>query len=66
MLSLSNYQSIGFNDVLRHELNELNFLKSGREWYGESFDIVQSQMFSFNFPNVSSNDSVSVKSSVDL
>ena len=29
---------VDFVDHYRHELDQLNFLKSGKEWYGEEFD----------------------------
>ncbi len=53
-----------FNDYAYHEIDQLNFLKSGREWYGEVFDAVTSYDFSFSFPNIDSNSDVYLKSSV--
>lgn len=41
-----------FDDFQYHELNSKNLIKSGREWYGEEFDIINSYSFGFNFPNI--------------
>ena len=42
----SEYDSYKF-----HEIDKQNILKSGIEWYGESFDPGQTQSFSFDFDN---------------
>lgn len=41
-----------FTDMAFYENDLKNFTKSGKEWYGETFDLVLSQPFSFNFPNL--------------
>lgn len=41
-----------FNDYDFHEDDRENLIKSGREWFGEKFDIINSYSFSFNFPNI--------------
>ncbi|MFH1004592.1 MAG: type IX secretion system sortase PorU [Bacteroidota bacterium] len=41
-----------FDDFMFHELEAKNFLKSGRTWFGETFDILTSYSFPFNFPNI--------------
>ncbi|MFM9056939.1 MAG: type IX secretion system sortase PorU [Bacteroidota bacterium] len=41
-----------FTDVAFHEEDIRNFIKSGRNWYGEAFDVTLSQRFSFTFPNL--------------
>lgn len=41
-----------FDDYQFHELDKTNFVKSGREFYGEPFDINNTQTFSFDFPNL--------------
>ncbi|MBI3510515.1 MAG: type IX secretion system sortase PorU [Bacteroidetes bacterium] len=41
-----------FDDYAFHELDNVNMIKSGREWYGEEFDILTSYNFGFNFPNI--------------
>lgn len=41
-----------FDDYQFHEYDNENMIKSGREWYGEKFDIINSYSFAFNFPNI--------------
>ncbi len=41
-----------FVDYQFHEVDNMNLLKSGREWFGEEFDIQTSHSFDFNFSNV--------------
>ena len=53
-----------FDDYSFHELNEKNFVKSGRELYGEEFDIVTNYNFqgsNFNFPNLDGSHEVNIK-----
>lgn len=53
-----------FDDHNFHELDEKNFVKSGRELYGEEFDIVTNFNFqgsNFNFPNLDSSKEVNIK-----
>lgn len=46
-----------------HEQNGINVVKSGREFYGEKFDLNTSYSFSFVIPDAAIGDSVYVKSS---
>ncbi|MCW3084436.1 MAG: hypothetical protein JWP12_1802 [Bacteroidetes bacterium] len=41
-----------FDDHGFTENNTTNFIKSGREWYGEYFDNIASYNFSYSFPNI--------------
>ena len=41
-----------FTDYGFHENDDYNFIKSGRNWYGNSFDVSLSQNFDFAFPNL--------------
>jgi len=44
-----------FDDYRFHEVDRENMIKSGREWYGEKFDVQTTYVFSgeeFNFPNL--------------
>lgn len=41
-----------FVDCAYHEKDEYNFIKSGRNWYGDAFDVDINQTFDFNFPNL--------------
>lgn len=40
-----------FTDHLFHESETSNLIKTGREWYGEPFQFLTDQTFSFNIPN---------------
>jgi hypothetical protein len=54
-VSTSSYDYIAF-----HEKDNVNFLKSGREFYGEYFDFVTSYGFSFNDGNFVVGDTLKV------
>ncbi|HEU4716463.1 MAG TPA: type IX secretion system sortase PorU, partial [Bacteroidia bacterium] len=41
-----------FDDYKFFESNNTNLIKSGREWYGEEFDIINQYSYQFNFPNI--------------
>lgn len=41
-----------FDDYGFHENDNVNFIKSGRQWFGEFFDNIASYNFTFNFPNI--------------
>lgn len=41
-----------FDDYGFHEFDNENLIKSGRNWYGEKFDIISTYSFAFNFPNI--------------
>lgn len=43
-----------FRDFAVHELDEYNFVQSGRTWYGDKFGIVNSRSYNFSFPNLQS------------
>jgi hypothetical protein len=47
-----NYTVTTFTDYTFHEKDELNLIKSGREWYGEVFDFTKNYSYDFNFPNL--------------
>ncbi len=51
--SIPNFTSGSFDDYIFHELDAKNFIKSGRKWMGEEFDIVDSRDFGFSFNNIS-------------
>ncbi len=48
----ADYSVTEFDDYAFHELDSLNLIKSGREFYGEVFDVNTSYSFAFNFPNI--------------
>ena len=41
-----------FDDYAYHESDLRNLVRSGREWYGESFEASNSYEFEFSFPNI--------------
>ncbi len=53
-----------FNELQFHELDLINFIQSGEEWYGEEFDENLTQSISFNVPNININAAVYVKAKV--
>ena len=59
-----NYITTSFDDYAFHEIDATNLIKSGREYYGEYFDIANEYSFGFNFPNMVSGDTIFVKSAI--
>tara|TARA_B110000008_G_scaffold128042_1_gene130514 strand:+ start:6064 stop:9489 length:3426 start_codon:yes stop_codon:yes gene_type:complete len=53
-----------FNAFSFHESELENLIHSGKEWFGERFDIQNNQSFNFNFPNLEQLSPVSVKTAV--
>lgn len=53
-----------YQDYVYHELDEVNILKSGREWFGERFDLTLSYTFSFDIPNIVPNTTLTLVSDV--
>ncbi|WPR72642.1 type IX secretion system sortase PorU [Flavobacterium sp. NG2] len=53
-----------FDDTQYHELDLVNIANLGRQWFGESFEIKNTQEFLFNFPNIDNSTPVSLKVSV--
>jgi hypothetical protein len=41
-----------FNDFAAHEEDNVALIKSGREWFGEIFDLITTYNFPFSFPNL--------------
>jgi hypothetical protein len=48
----ASYTASTFNDYAAHESENLNLIKSGRRWLGETFDFQTSYDFVFDFPNL--------------
>lgn len=53
-----------FDDYAFHENETVNFLKSGREWFGEYFENTTSYNFSFPFPNIDNAAPATVKTNL--
>lgn len=41
-----------FTDYEYHENDSLNLIKTGKQWYGEQFDVINIYSFNFSFPNI--------------
>lgn len=55
-------QVTAFDDFYYHEIDQTNFLKSGREWFGESMDDLNNSVtFSAPTPNLISSDTIFIK-----
>ncbi len=53
-----------FDDFIYHELTSTNLLISGRDWYGERFDLTTEYTLNFNFEGIESNEPIKVTSNV--
>lgn len=53
-----------FDDYAFHENSTTNFIKSGRQWFGEYFENTTSYNFSFSFPNIDGAVPATVKTSI--
>lgn len=63
----ANYVVDQFDDYAFHEVDRENVLKSGREWYGEKFDVQTTFNFSgsnFTFPNTVADEEAVVRANV--
>lgn len=58
-IDVNAYDGYGY-----HEADLVNLIKSGRQWYGETFGVQNSYAFTFNFPNLIQNEPVQIKSNV--
>ncbi|MCX6294927.1 MAG: type IX secretion system sortase PorU, partial [Bacteroidetes bacterium] len=53
-----------FDDYGFHENDNVNFIKSGRQWYGELFDNIVSYNFAFDFQNIDGTVPATVKAAI--
>ena len=53
-----------FNAFSFHESELENLIHSGKEWFGERFDVQNNRSFDFSFPNLISSNPVSIKTAV--
>jgi hypothetical protein len=53
-----------FNDYACHELDQENLIKSGRQWFGEIFDVITEYTIPFEFPNLQPGSLVYMKTGV--
>jgi hypothetical protein len=62
--SAPNITVTKYNDYQYHEIDTVNLLQSGREWYGEYFNAVNSYSFNFTFPNIDITSPVNIISNI--
>src|SRR5690606_27354464 len=53
-----------FNDYIFHETDTHNELRSGREWFGEKFDLTTTLQLSWDVSGIKENSSIKVVSDV--
>lgn len=51
-----------FDDYAVHEKDEVNLIKSGRQWFGDFFDVQASYTFKFSFPGLVAGSDVKLRS----
>lgn len=51
-----------FDDYALHEKDDYNLIKSGRQWFGDFFDVQTSFNFNFSFPGLVAGSDVSLRS----
>ena len=57
----AGYITQTYDYITHHESNDINLIKSGREWYGEHFDIYTSHDFTFDIPGLDQTEQVSAR-----
>ncbi len=55
---------VSFDDYYFHENENVNFIRSGRAWWGEYFENTTSFNFSFSFPNIDQTSNATVKTNI--
>ena len=69
-VSEESNQGNGFNKITSYdyyniyEEDKVNLLISGREWYGDKYDITLTHSYSFEIPNIPSNGNIKVTTSL--
>ncbi len=60
----ADYIANDFIDYNFFEKDSINLIKSGREWFGDFFDVNTSYSYSFNFPNIITSKNVKIRTSL--
>ncbi len=60
----ADYISRRYDALAYHELDEVNLIKSGKEWYGEIFDVTTERSFSFHIPSLDRDSPVKMKTNL--
>lgn len=55
------YQTNYYDELIAFEKNDTNFIKSGRDWYGESFDVYSTKSFDTKLYNQEPGSSVKLR-----
>lgn len=55
------YQTNSFDELVAFEKNDTNLIKSGRDWYGESFDIYTTRLYDTKLNNPEPNGSTKIR-----
>lgn len=58
------YTSSSFDGLSFHEVNTVNLIKSGRTFFGETFDAVTDQNFLFSTPDIISGEEMIIRTAV--
>ncbi len=53
-----------FDDYAYHELEKVNFLKSGKLWFGEYYENNTTSNHTFTFPNIETGQTVTIKAAI--
>ncbi len=53
-----------YTDAVHHEVDETNLISSGREWYGETFDLYNDMILEYSFPDFDPNSVAYFKADV--
>lgn len=60
----ANHSVNKFIDFQYYDRDSVNLIKSGKQWFGDEFNIILSHQYSFNFPNLVLTDPVKINVSV--
>ena len=53
-----------FNDFKFYDRDSINLIKSGKQWFGDEYNIITNYSYNFRFPNLNSQKEVKIKYSV--
>ncbi len=57
----ANIHINSFTDYAFHDNDSLNLIKTGREWYGEQFNVINTYNFKFNFSSIDASKKTRVR-----
>lgn len=56
--NIPNTTVTGYDDYFLHEVNTKNFVKSGRTWVGEEYDIIDTRNYLIGFSNLKTDEKI--------